>query len=104
MAHDEAKSAGIPIPMSPFENRDLYGILEIPRDADESTIRRAYKRGALKYHPGEYFVFFPLFLFLVHFVANSEQFLTFHLHFRCTIWCPCSSCPQISFAINRQGR
>lgn len=52
--YEEKSSGAIPIPISsPFETLDLYGILEVPRDASESTIRRAYKRGALKYHPGE---------------------------------------------------
>ena len=31
--------------------KDLYKILEVPRDADEKDISRAYKKAALKYHP-----------------------------------------------------
>ncbi len=31
--------------------RDYYEILDVPRDADEATIKRAYRRLALKYHP-----------------------------------------------------
>lgn len=32
-------------------NKDYYQILEINRDADKDTIKRAYKQLALKYHP-----------------------------------------------------
>jgi DnaJ like chaperone protein len=28
-----------------------YGVLEIKRDADEETIKKAYRKMALKYHP-----------------------------------------------------
>ena len=31
--------------------RDLYSILGIPKDADQATIRKAYKKLARKYHP-----------------------------------------------------
>jgi curved DNA-binding protein CbpA len=31
--------------------RDYYTILEIPRDASETDIKKAYRRAALKYHP-----------------------------------------------------
>ena len=51
---NEDKTNAIPIAKSPFENLDLYGILEVDRSANEAAIRRAYKRGALKYHPGMY--------------------------------------------------
>ena len=34
-----------------MSSRDLYAVLEIPRDADENAIRRAYKKAALKWHP-----------------------------------------------------
>ncbi len=32
-------------------NKDYYQILEINRDADKDTIKKSYKRLALKYHP-----------------------------------------------------
>lgn len=32
-------------------NKDLYNILNVNRDADEATIKRAYHKLALKYHP-----------------------------------------------------
>ena len=31
--------------------KDLYSILGIPKDADQATIRKAYKKLARKYHP-----------------------------------------------------
>jgi len=31
--------------------RDYYEILEVPKDADETTIKKAYRKVALKYHP-----------------------------------------------------
>jgi molecular chaperone DnaJ len=31
--------------------RDYYDILEIPRDADEATIKSAYRKKAMQYHP-----------------------------------------------------
>lgn len=33
------------------EKRDYYEVLGVPRDADEETIKRAFKRLAIKYHP-----------------------------------------------------
>ena len=33
---------------------DYYKILEIPRDADDKTIRKAYRMQTLKYHPDKY--------------------------------------------------
>ena len=30
---------------------DLYALFDIPPDADENTIRKAYRKSALKYHP-----------------------------------------------------
>lgn len=47
------QTRSIPIPILPFEKSgSLYEVLEVARDADDNTIRKAYKRGALKYHPG----------------------------------------------------
>ncbi|KAI8824580.1 uncharacterized protein EV422DRAFT_520597 [Fimicolochytrium jonesii] len=37
--------------VSSLPNRDLYAVLEVDRTADEDTIRRAYRRKALKCHP-----------------------------------------------------
>ena len=31
--------------------RDFYAILGIPRDADQQTIKKAYRREAMKWHP-----------------------------------------------------
>ena len=31
--------------------KDLYGILEVPPDASEKAIIKAYKKKALRYHP-----------------------------------------------------
>lgn len=33
------------------KGRDFYGILGVPKNADENQIRKAYKKSALKYHP-----------------------------------------------------
>jgi len=33
------------------QKRDYYEVLGVPRDADAETIKRAYRRAALKYHP-----------------------------------------------------
>lgn len=35
----------------PVDNNKLYEILGVPKDADESEIRKAYKKLALKNHP-----------------------------------------------------
>lgn len=35
-------------------SKDYYKILDIPKDADEKTIRKAYKMQTLKYHPDKY--------------------------------------------------
>ena len=32
---------------------DYYSTLEVPRDADISTIKKAYRKMAKKYHPGK---------------------------------------------------
>src|SRR5690606_18495647 len=34
-----------------MSKRDYYDILEVPRDADESTIKKSYRKIAMKYHP-----------------------------------------------------
>ena len=33
------------------EKRDYYEVLGVPKDADDATIKRAFKRLAIKYHP-----------------------------------------------------
>lgn len=33
--------------------RDFYKILEVARDASERDIKKAYRKLALKYHPGK---------------------------------------------------
>lgn len=33
------------------KGRDFYGILGVPKNADENQIRKAYKKGAMKWHP-----------------------------------------------------
>ena len=33
--------------------RCLYEVLDLPRDSDESAIKTAYRKGALKWHPGK---------------------------------------------------
>lgn len=33
------------------EKRDYYEVLEVPKDADEATIKKAYRKLARKYHP-----------------------------------------------------
>ena len=37
--------------MSVSNPRDPYEVLEVPRDAAESDIKKAYRRLAMKYHP-----------------------------------------------------
>ena len=32
--------------------QDYYDVLGVPRDADEGTIKRAYRKLSLKLHPG----------------------------------------------------
>lgn len=32
----------------------FYDTLGVPSDASESQLKTAYKKGALKYHPGQY--------------------------------------------------
>jgi len=34
-----------------FNSEDFYEVLGIPRDADESAIKKAYRKLSLKYHP-----------------------------------------------------
>src|SRR3954467_10930927 len=31
--------------------KDLYAVLGVPRDADEETIKKAFRKLAMKYHP-----------------------------------------------------
>ncbi|MDX8408244.1 MAG: DnaJ domain-containing protein, partial [Mariprofundaceae bacterium] len=31
--------------------RDYYEVLDVAKDADENTIKRAYRKLAMKYHP-----------------------------------------------------
>ena len=31
--------------------RDLYKILGVPKNADDAAIKKAYRKGAIKYHP-----------------------------------------------------
>src|SRR5215468_9825535 len=31
--------------------KDLYSVLGVPRDADEDTIKKAFRKLAMKYHP-----------------------------------------------------
>lgn len=33
------------------KKKDYYAILEVPRDADEDVLKKAYKKAALKWHP-----------------------------------------------------
>ncbi len=37
------------------KRKDYYKILEIPRDADEAAVKRAYYKAAKKWHPGAFF-------------------------------------------------
>ena len=32
--------------------RDLYQVLEVPEDADDSQLKKAYRKSALQWHPG----------------------------------------------------
>ena len=32
-------------------NQDLYKVLGLSKDADEATIKKSYRKMALKYHP-----------------------------------------------------
>lgn len=34
--------------------RCLYEVLGVEKDADEAAIRKAYRKGALAWHPGEW--------------------------------------------------
>ena len=36
---------------APVDNDKLYAVLGVPKDAEESEIRKAYKKLALKNHP-----------------------------------------------------
>jgi DnaJ-class molecular chaperone len=46
-----------------------YRTLDVPRDATTEQIKAAYRKAALKHHPGEYF--FPL-LFAIQFHLSSH--------------------------------
>lgn len=35
-------------------SRDFYDLLSVPKHATDSQIKRAYRKLALKYHPGEF--------------------------------------------------
>lgn len=35
------------------KRKDLYAILGVAQDASESEIKSAYRKAALKFHPGE---------------------------------------------------
>ena len=35
-----------------FCGRDFYKLLGIDRDADDRTLKKAYRRAALEWHPG----------------------------------------------------
>lgn len=52
------------IPREPPLETDLYDILGVSQDASTETIRSAYKKQALKNHPGTYFTFFFSYLTL----------------------------------------
>ena len=52
---DESKAQGIEIPVqgNRYKEQDLYAALGVSsRYADESEIRRCYRKSALIYHPG----------------------------------------------------
>ena len=34
-----------------MRKRDYYEVLSVPRNADDETIKKAYRKLALKYHP-----------------------------------------------------
>ena len=33
------------------KGKDYYALLDIPKDADEDSIKKAYKKAALRWHP-----------------------------------------------------
>jgi DnaJ-class molecular chaperone len=34
--------------------KDYYHVLGVPRDADEVTLKKAYRKGAVKWHPDKW--------------------------------------------------
>jgi len=38
-------------PSGPIDNKEFYELLGVGKEATESEIKRAYKKGALKHHP-----------------------------------------------------
>ena len=51
MAHLHLHPLPLPIPPLTAEALDPYRLLEIPQDADHVTIRRAFRRQAMRWHP-----------------------------------------------------